>query len=218
MDIRVEQLGFAIDNKRILTDVSFKAPRGSTVALIGASGSGKTTLLNCIGLLLTSSAGHIYFDGRDVTKASDRHKGRLWESDLSFIFQDYGLIDDETVAANVTLGRTPLFRKKKISHNPRLESALSDVGLPDREGDFVTKLSGGERQRVGIARALYKQASLILADEPTASLDRANRAHIQNLLLGAATRGATVVVATHDETLASVCDVVVQLDTVTAAR
>lgn len=213
MDLVVEDVSMTIEDRLVLPMVSFTASSGSTVALTGPSGSGKTTLLNCIGLLLKPTAGGIRLDAQDTARLSLRTRLRFWRDRIAFVFQDYGLIDDETVGANVSLAQGSLWPRRHPRWSREVLRVLEEVGLPGRADDFVSKLSGGERQRVGIARALFKASPLVLADEPTASLDPANRRAIQDLLFLAAKRGATVVMATHDEELARKCEVVVTLGT-----
>jgi len=128
----------------------------------------------------------------------------------AFVYQDYGLIDDDSLAYNVTLTGPGLFRRRpRVS--PRVEDILATVGLAWRALDRVSVLSGGEKQRAGVARALYKQATYIFADEPTASLDADNRHTVTRLLAEAASDGACVVIATHDEELAAHADIAVAL-------
>lgn len=202
--IEVRSAGLTIGELSIFHDVTLRASSGDTVALVGPSGSGKTSLLHCLGLLMTVTSGQVLVDGCEMQHAKERERLRFWRQRAAFVFQDYGLIDDETAAYNVTLsgGFTPR-RLRTIS--PRVGAALTDVGLSGRERELVAHLSGGERQRVSMARAIHKQASIILADEPTASLDSGNREAITHLLLRQAERGAIVIVATHDEGLAAEC-------------
>ena len=124
----------------------------------------------------------------------------------SFIYQDYGIIDDETVSFNVSL--------KKFGNNQgQIKEVLEIVGVQGREKDKSLVLSGGEKQRLGIARAILKNASVIFADEPTASLDNSNRQLVVSLLKDCANRGAAIILATHDERLVAECDTVVRLGT-----
>ncbi|MDO5066684.1 MAG: ATP-binding cassette domain-containing protein [Propionibacteriaceae bacterium] len=210
MQITAHNIHVTIDNRDILNKVSVDAPSGTSLALTGPSGSGKTTLLNCLGLLLPVTEGRILIDGSDVTKLSVARKRQFWRDNVAFIFQDYGLVPDESVGFNICMESAPILQRKK-DWGPRVEEALAKVGLGGRAGDQVAKLSGGERQRVGIARAIHKQARIIFADEPTASLDAANRRMVHELLLGEQERGATVVISTHDDQLAAACNEAVRL-------
>uniref|UniRef100_UPI0030C6BE59 ABC transporter ATP-binding protein n=1 Tax=Arachnia propionica TaxID=1750 RepID=UPI0030C6BE59 len=162
-------------------------------------------MLNCLGLLLPVTQGQILIDGVDMTRLRVERKRRFWRDNVAFVFQDFGLVPDESVGFNVCMESAPILQRRK-GWAPRVEEALARVGLAGRSGDQVAKLSGGERQRVSIARAIFKQARVIFADEPTASLDAVNRQNVQDLLLGEQERGATVVISTHDDQLASACD------------
>lgn len=205
MQITAHDIHLTIDDRDILNQVSVDAPSGTSLALTGPSGSGKTTLLNCLGLLLPVTRGQIVIDGTDMTRLRVERKRRFWRDNVAFIFQDYGLVPDESVGFNICMESAPILRRRK-GWGPRVEEALARVGLAGRSGEQVAKLSGGERQRVSIARAIHKQARVIFADEPTASLDAENRQNVQDLLLGERERGATVVISTHDDRLASACD------------
>ena len=185
-------------------DISFEIEKGSLTALLGPSGSGKTTLLNCLGLILPVDSGEVLVDNTDATRWREAQRAAFWRESASFIYQDYGIIDDESVSFNVSL--------RKIGSNQRqINEVLKTVGLSGREKDRAMVLSGGEKQRLGIARAIYKNASVIFADEPTASLDEANRNLVISLLRDCANRGVAVILATHDERLVKECEEVVVL-------
>ncbi|RTE48951.1 ATP-binding cassette domain-containing protein [Actinobaculum sp. 352] len=204
--IRTTDLSMSIAGRRVFEPLSLECPAGSVTALTGASGSGKTTLLNCLGLLLRPTKGRISIDDEDASAWSPRRRRRFWQEKAAFIYQDYGLIDDETVDFNIRFTRPrPLRRRPRPDQ--RLTEVLTTVGLADRADDHAAVLSGGEKQRVGIARAIYKGASYIFADEPTASLDEGNRQRVAELLLDSAANGACVVLATHDEELAAHADI-----------
>ncbi len=210
MSIEVTDLNVTIGSHTILDAISLTCRPGEMLALVGASGSGKTTLLNCLGLLQRPTSGTIRVDGTDASGWGERPRQRFWRDKAAFIYQDYGLIEDDSLADNVTLTPPGLFRNRRRV-NPRVEDALATVGLAGRALDRVSVLSGGEKQRAGVARALYKRASYIFADEPTASLDADNRDTVTRLLAQAAADGACVVIATHDEELAAHADTAVTL-------
>ena len=151
-------------------------------------------------------SGKIFVDNNDVTGWRESQRTLFWKDHASFIYQDYGIIDDETVSFNVSL--------KKFGNNQgQIKEVLEIVGLQGREKDKALVLSGGEKQRLGIARAILKNASVIFADEPTASLDNSNRQLVVSLLKDCANRGAAIILATHDERLVAECDTVVRLGT-----
>lgn len=193
---------------RVLFDrVSMSVEPGTSLALVGPSGSGKTTLLNCLGLIQKPTAGKIIIDGHDYSSHRKRDVLRFWKASAAFIYQDSGVIDEESILYNVTLRRGRLFGRDDAN----AENALSQVGLSGRGKEKASVLSGGEKQRLGLARAIYKKSSIVFADEPTASLDERNRSLVRDLLLGITKSGATVIVATHDLDLANACDRVIDL-------
>lgn len=210
MKIEAENLSVFIDGHRVLNNCNVQVRAGQTLALVGSSGSGKTTLLNTLGLLLRIDGGKIRVGGKDATRWTDAQRRRFWQQHAAFIFQDYGLIDDQAVEYNVLLARLPLFGARK-KDRAAVDVFLARVGLAGRGREQVSTLSGGEKQRVGLARAMFRQAAVIFADEPTASLDRANRDLVTAFLKSEAERGAAVVIATHDEALIAVCDTTLDL-------
>lgn len=204
MEIKADDICVSIHGKEILKDVNIEMRNGEMVAITGASGCGKTTLLNCLGLTQPIKGGKITIFGNDVTNWKDKEKTKFWQEHATFIYQDYGIIEEESVAFNITLNK----KEKKLSD---VHKVLQQVGLKDKENDLAIILSGGEKQRLGIARAIFKKASIIYADEPTASLDTENRESIISLLRQCAKQGCIVVLATHDERLVNMCDKVIHL-------
>lgn len=205
MTITADRITVSAGGREILPPTSLSLAPGTSLALVGPSGSGKTTLLNALGMLVRVDSGRIELDGVAATAWKDARRRRFWHDQAAFIFQDYGLIDEESAAFNVVLSNPPLRPRSALRNRAALD-ALAAVGLAGREGERVSALSGGEKQRVGLARAIYKRARYIFADEPTASLDEANRERVTGLLLGERERGAAVLIATHDLELAKLCD------------
>jgi len=210
VEIRAEDIVVTIDGRRVLQASSVHVEEGRTLALVGPSGSGKTTLLNVLGLLVRADSGRVIVGDQDTTRWKDARRRRFWQKHAAFVFQDHGLIDEKSVEYNVMLARLPLFGVHKRNRSD-IEVILDRVGLPGRGKEMVSTLSGGEKQRVGLARAMFRKADVIFADEPTASLDRANRDLVTGFLKAEAHRGAAVVIATHDEALMSACDVTLDL-------
>lgn len=205
MNIKANSIGVVINEKNIFSNVSFAIDRKEMVAITGPSGCGKTTLLNCLGFIQTIGSGNIIVDGKNATKWNDKEKTKFWHSHAAFIYQDYGIIEDETVSYNVTLN-------KRKSRGNDVKEILKKVGLEGRGQEGIASvLSGGEKQRLGIARAIFKNASIIFADEPTASLDAKNRQLVIDLLRQCTKQGATVILATHDERLVKECDKVIDM-------
>lgn len=199
MKVRAENIGIEINGKNIFSNISLSIEDNEMVAITGPSGCGKTTLLNCLGLIQDINSGKIIIGDKNVTNYNDREKTRFWYEHAAFIYQDYGIIENESVAYNITFN-------KKGSKGKDVESVLNKVGLKNRGEELASVLSGGEKQRLGVARAIYKKATLIYADEPTASLDAKNRQLVVDLLRRRTKEGATVILATHDERLISECD------------
>ncbi|MCG0238621.1 MAG: ATP-binding cassette domain-containing protein [Firmicutes bacterium] len=205
MRIVAENVGVAIDGRTIFDGVHLECASGAVTALVGRSGAGKTTLLNVLGLLLPPTRGRVLVDGVDTTGWGPRQRQRFWRDHAAFILQDYGVIDEESVAFNVTMTAS-LFGARVAGDRERMAAVLEATGLRGRERELAARLSGGEKRRLAIARALYKDAAVIFADEPTASLDGKNRERVIDLLVSLARQGRTVVVATHDEAMARAAD------------
>jgi len=204
MDIIVNDITVTVSGKTIFSNVSFEIKSGQLVAITGPSGCGKTTLLNCLGLTQSIDHGSIFIDNKNTKNWPDKEKTNFWRDYASFIYQDYGIIEEESVAYNVTLN-------KHKTKSDQVKSILNMVGLSGRDYDLAVVLSGGEKQRVGIARAIYKNASIIYADEPTASLDEENRELVITLLRQCSKNGNIVILATHDENLVHECDKIINL-------
>ncbi|MDE7416477.1 MAG: ATP-binding cassette domain-containing protein [Lachnospiraceae bacterium] len=205
MEVVVNDLSVAINGKNIFSNMSFCLNGGQMVSIIGESGCGKTTLLNSLGLIQPVSNGDILFDGKSAIKWGDKQKTRFWRKYAAFIYQDYGIIENESIAYNVALDKLQM-RSNKV------KTVLQEVGLAGRENERAAVLSGGEKQRVGIARAILKNAAIIYADEPTASLDVNNSDTVISLLRRCAMSGAIVILATHDEHLIKTCDKTIKME------
>ncbi|PZS35037.1 MAG: macrolide ABC transporter ATP-binding protein [Pseudonocardiales bacterium] len=194
----------------ILRNFSMTVSAGEFIAVTGPSGAGKSTLLNILGLLDVPSSGRYLLAGRDVATVSERNRTRLRAEHISFIFQAYHLLATKSVLDNVILGLscqgTPRARRRAIA-----EQALGEVGLRTHQDAYPLTLSGGEQQRVAVARALARQSTLILADEPTGNLDAANADRVIQLLGGSLRDRAALVVVTHDPRIARAADRVIEL-------
>ena len=194
-----------------LQGVDLSVARGELLALTGPSGSGKSTILNLCGLIDTPDSGEIELNGQPVQGLSENALTLLRRDALGFVFQSFNLVPVMTVAENVDyplfLAGVPLPERRE-----RVARQLAAVGLQDHARHRPDALSGGQRQRVAIARALIKQPRLVIADEPTASLDSHTADQVLDLMRerGQA-EGAAFVIATHDERLTRRCDRVVAL-------
>jgi putative ABC transport system ATP-binding protein len=205
MMLEAIDVGLEIDHQPILQNESLSCPPGAMTALVGPSGSGKTTLLHCLGLLQPPTTGHVLVDGRETAEWGSARRRRFWRESASFVLQDYGIMLEEAVAFNVTMA-SRLWGRGAAGDLGRMRAALAATGLDTREDELASHLSGGERQRLAVARAIYKQAAVILVDEPTASLDGANRDLVLELFRERARQGCTVVIATHDSVAIDGCD------------
>jgi putative ABC transport system ATP-binding protein len=186
-----------------LTGINLTVKKGEVLAITGPSGSGKSTLLHLLGLLDDPSGGEIRLDGCLLSGKTERELALFRNQKIGFIFQSYHLIHDLPVIDNVEM---PLLYRANLSRGQRrklAQDALANVGLSDKAKHYPRQLSGGQQQRVAIARAVAGGPELLLADEPTGSLDRANGDDIVNLMLEL-NRSAqtTLVIVTHDMALA----------------
>ena len=193
-----------------LDNVSLEVVRGEWVAIVGQSGSGKSTLMNVIGCLDTPTSGRYRLAGHDVAALSEEELSDMRLRQIGFVFQKFHLIPDLTALENVEL---PLiYRGLSVTARRRLaEESLDRVGLCDRMRHRPFELSGGQQQRVAIARAIAARPPLLLADEPTGNLDTASGEAVMALLSELHEEGHTVVLITHDHTVAARAERVVTL-------
>jgi len=185
--------------KQAIADISLEILKNEFVFISGPSGAGKTTLLKLLYLGQTATEGQILIDGMNLSRISKK-RIPLLRRKFGIIFQDYKLIPSKTVFENVSLvleaaGKKERWIRKKVFH------VLRSVGIEDRHKAFPTSLSGGEQQRVAVARAIVGDPMIILADEPTGSLDAESAGMIFDLIKRFHTRGGTVILATHDREL-----------------
>jgi len=186
---------------RAVNGVSLQIGTGEFVAIMGPSGCGKSTLLNILGLIDTPSEGSFLFMGEEISRANEKRLTQLQREHTGFVFQNFNLIEELTAAENVEVAliyRGVPGKERKA----RVAEALDKVGLGAQARQHPARLSGGQQQRVAVARALVSRPNLILADEPTGSLDTANGEVVMGLLTEAVAGGAAVVMATHSHTQA----------------
>ena len=188
----------------VLKDITLKIEKGQSIAVVGPSGSGKSTLLNIIGALDHPTAGRVLLDGKDLTKTNDIELARIRNKEIGFVFQLHHLLPQCTVLENVLV---PTLVEKKSAKNTeakdRAVNLLERVGLKDWLLHRPGQLSGGQRQRVAVVRALINQPKLLLADEPTGSLDEHAAQNIAELLVELnRSEQVTVILATHSIKLA----------------
>ena len=176
--------------------ISFAIEKGEFVVIVGPSGAGKTTVLNILGGMDTATSGEILVDGVNIASYPEKNLTGYRRNDIGFVFQFYNLLQNLTALENVELAL-------QICKNPLdAERVLIDVGLGERLNNFPAQLSGGEQQRVSIARALAGSPSLILADEPTGALDSRTSRDVLNFLKQLNDEGNTIVMITHDNSIA----------------
>jgi len=184
-----------------LRDITVQVSAGEYLAIRGPSGCGKSTLLHILGCVDTPTSGTLFFDGREVGALPDVARSDLRLRSIGFVFQRFFLLPMLTAAENVEVPQAEAGRSK-AERRRRTSELLEYVGLSHRADHRPSQLSGGEAQRVAIARALANNPRLLLADEPTGELDRSNGEHVAELLDRVQADGTTVVVVTHDPSLA----------------
>lgn len=201
--IELENVTKSFGNNLIFKDLSFKIERGELVAITGKSGSGKSTLLNMLGGLETIDSGSITVDGIDITNR--KNLVEYFRTTVGFVFQNFALTENKTVKENLEI------IKKFARNGVTIEEALESVGLKDKLNEKVYKLSGGEQQRVSLARVMIKKCSVILADEPTGSLDPENGNRIMDIFKKLNGEGKTVLIVTHDMKIAKKCRRIIKI-------
>lgn len=191
----------------ILDHLHFSVPRGQTVAIVGASGSGKSTLLSILAGLDTPSSGQVFLAGVDLFAMDEDERAAHRAAHVGFVFQNFQLLSHLSALENVLLALelNPVTQRRRDARE-QAERMLERVGLGQRMNHRPVTLSGGEQQRVALARAFVTQPEILMADEPTGSLDAATGARIIDLMLALnAERGTTLVLVTHDERIARRC-------------
>ncbi len=188
--IEIKKLSKKYDDKVLFSDMSVNIDEGDFVILSGESGVGKTTLLNIIGGIEKPDTGDVYFNGLSIN--NKKNKMKIYRNELGFLFQNFALVEKLTVKENLLV----VSPSNRSSFS--IPDALEIVGMSGSEGKKVYKLSGGEQQRVAIARLLIKKCNVILADEPTGSLDEKNSDVVMELLKRLNSMGKTIIMVTHN--------------------
>ena len=209
--IQIKNLSKNYDSKtRVLKNLSFNFKAGKTYALTGPSGSGKSTLLNLISLIDKPSSGSIKIDNTNINFSSNNTNDKIRSNKIGIVYQDKNLLSDFTILENVYLARLAINgNKNKALHEAKY--LLEKVGLVKRINHFPSQISGGEAQRVAISRALINSPKIILADEPTGSLDTKNAKLIFKLLLQHKINNRTIIFATHNRYFANMADCKIEL-------
>lgn len=208
--VELEGVSKAYGSYFALREVSFRVRRGEFVAIMGPSGCGKSTLLHLVGLLDAPTQGRLFLDGQDASRLSDAERTRLRRERVGLVFQAFHLLPRLSALENVGLPMAYRAVGKRGRESRGLE-LLEKVGLSGKESQPPIELSGGEKQRVAIARALANDPDILLADEPTGNLDSHSSREILGLLLETHRAGKTILLVTHDATVAERAERIVQL-------
>ncbi len=209
--IQVRDISKSYDTLRVLSDITLDIDRGEIVSIVGPSGAGKTTLLQIIGTLDRPDGGRVMYDGVDVLSMKDRELARFRNGNIGFVFQFHQLLPEFTMLENVAIPAM-IGGKKRAEAFAGARKLIDYLGLGDRAGHKPAELSGGERQRAAVARALVNNPRVVLADEPSGSLDSHNRHELHRLFFDLRRdMGQTFVIVTHDESLAGECDRVIHM-------
>lgn len=207
--IEVKNIQKSFGDLHVLKGINLHVNKGEIVAIIGKSGAGKTTLLQIIGTLDQPDQGQVIINGIDVFALKDKELARFRNHHIGFIFQFHQLLPEFTALENVMI---PAMIAGEKDAQPRAEKLLADLGLSDRISHKPNELSGGEKQRVAVARAMMMSPDVILADEPSGSLDETNKKELHKLLLELRDKyNQTIIIVTHDKELASICDRVITM-------
>ena len=209
--IEIKNIYKSFGELEVLKGVNLSVKKGEIVAIIGKSGAGKTTLLQIIGTLDRPTKGQIIIGGTDVFALKDKELAAFRNKHIGFIFQFHQLLPEFTALENVCIPAM-IAREKESQYKPRAEKLLQELGLAERMGHKPNELSGGEKQRVAAARALMMSPDIILADEPTGSLDEKNKKELSELLLQLRKEyGQTILLVTHDKELAGIADRIIEI-------
>lgn len=204
--IKVKDVTKSFDRLQVLKGIDLTVERGEIISIVGPSGAGKTTLLQIMGSLDRPDSGTVSYDGTDIFSMSEKQKARFRNANIGFVFQFHQLLPEFTIAENVAMPALigGMSRSKALA---RAKELLDYLGLGDRISHKPSQLSGGERQRGAVARALVNSPDVVLADEPSGSLDSVNRQELHRLFFDLRRdMGQTFVIVTHDESLAAMAD------------
>jgi len=203
--IEIKNIHKSYGSLEVLKGIDAVIEQGEIVSIVGASGAGKTTLLQIVGTLDKPDCGEILYDGRRVDNLPDREMARFRNGNIGFVFQFHQLLPEFTALENVMI--PALIGEKQSDAEQEAKRILDFLSLSDRLGHKPAQLSGGEKQRVAVARALINRPSVILADEPSGSLDSKNKIELHKLFFDLRDEfKQTFVIVTHDETLARMTD------------
>lgn len=209
--IEIQNIHKSFGRLEVLKGIDARIEKGEIVAIVGASGAGKTTLLQIVGTLEKPDAGQVLFDGASAFDLREKELSAFRNRHIGFIFQFHQLLPEFTALENVMLPAL-IARTGRSEAHRRAADLLDYLGLSDRASHKPAQLSGGEKQRVAVARALINRPDVVLADEPSGSLDSQNKTELHNLFFDLRREfGHTFLIVTHDETLARLSDRMIEL-------
>ena len=208
MEIELKNISKKYENKQVLDNFNLVVNKGEMMAITGQSGTGKSTLLNIVGLLEEPDSGDVIIQGIENAWKSEKKQIELFRYTIGYLFQNYALIDNETVSKNLDVA---LEYVKLPNKDDKKKEVLEKVGLLDKLNSKIYQLSGGEQQRIALARLMLKKNDIILADEPTGSLDEVNRDQVLSILKSLNNEGNTILIVTHDPEVSKICTNVVTL-------
>ncbi|MBO7113450.1 MAG: ABC transporter ATP-binding protein [Bacteroidaceae bacterium] len=209
--IELENITRSFGSLQVLKGISLKVEKGEIVSITGPSGAGKTTLLQIMGSLDKPDSGHVLYNGRDITSLDEKELSAFRNKHIGFVFQFHQLLPEFTAIENITIPMLIAGVGMKQA-TLKAKELLRMLGLEDRADHKPAELSGGEKQRIAVARALANQPDVILADEPSGSLDTKNKEELHKLFFDLRDRlGQTFVIVTHDESLATMTDRTIHL-------
>ena len=209
--IEVKNIHKSFGTLAVLKGVDLTVEKGEIVSIIGKSGTGKTTLLQIIGTLDKADSGNVVINGLDVSGLNDRELAEFRNKHIGFIFQFHQLLPEFNALENVMMPAL-IARVPEVEAEERARQLLAELGLAERLTHKPNQLSGGEKQRVAAARAMMMSPDVILADEPSGSLDESNKKELHKLLLQMREQyGQTIIIVTHDKELAEISDRVIEM-------
>ena len=209
--IEINDIRKSFGQLEVLKGITMNVERGEIVSIVGPSGAGKTTLLQIIGTLDRPDSGSVVIDGTDVSTLGDKRLSTFRGQNIGFIFQFHHLLPEFTATENIMMPALIAGRSRKEARQ-KADELLSFMGLSDRATHKPAQLSGGEKQRIAVARALVNNPAVVLADEPSGSLDSKNKQELHQLFFDLREKlGQTFVIVTHDEELASITDRTIHL-------
>ena len=209
--IKLRNITKSFGNLQVLRGIDLDIEKGEVVSIVGPSGAGKTTLLQIMGTLDKADGGSIEIDGIDVSRLKQKELSKFRNQKIGFVFQFHQLLPEFTALENIMI---PAFiaGKNKSEAKERAEELLAFMGLTDRASHKPSELSGGEKQRVAVARALMNNPVVIMADEPSGSLDSKNKEELHRLFFELRDKmGQTFIIVTHDEALATLSDRIIHM-------